>query len=124
LEFDVFKGAHMMESLPIDRVAVVTVRGDTSEELTRRLGSDDFIVTRIDSSGGILLEPTSTFIIGLPQQRMAALLEHVRTICHTRTRWIPAQPSGTLMPALPQMIEAETGGATIVTMTAERCIHL
>jgi uncharacterized protein YaaQ len=114
----------MTDDVFIDRVAVVTVRGDTADALAHRLDHDGFSVTRIDSSGGILLEPTSTFLIGLPQHRMPTLLEHVRNVCHTRTRWIPAQPSGTLLPALPQMIEAETGGATIVALTAERCIRL
>jgi uncharacterized protein YaaQ len=114
----------MKDDTSIDRVAVVTVRGDTADELLHHLEHDGFTVTRVDSSGGILLEPTSTLLIGLPQQRMQVLLDHVRTVCRIRTRWIPAQPSGTLLPALPQMIEAETGGATIVALTAERCIQL
>jgi uncharacterized protein YaaQ len=107
-----------------DRVAVITVHGDTADELAHRLSQDGFSVTRIDSRHGILLEPTSTLLVGLSQQKMTILLDHVRSVSHTRTRWISAQPSGALLPALPQMIEAETGGATIVTLSAERFIQL
>jgi uncharacterized protein YaaQ len=108
----------------IDRVAIITVRGESADHLARSLVQDGFTVTLIDSSGGILLEPTSTFLIGFSHQRQPALLDRVRSVSHTRTRWIPTQPSGTLLPAMPQMIEAETGGAAIVVLTAERVIQL
>jgi uncharacterized protein YaaQ len=108
----------------IDRVAIITVHGDSADELARNLTQEGFSVTLIDSSGGILLEPAATFLIGFSLQRMPALLERVRAVSHTRTRWIPTQPSGTLLPAMPQMIEAETGGATIAVLIAERVIQL
>jgi uncharacterized protein YaaQ len=108
----------------IDRVAILTVRGESADHLARSLTQDGFAVTLINSSGGILLEPTSTFLIGFPHARQDALLERARSVSHTRTRWIPTQPSGTLLPAMPQMIEAETGGASIVVLTAERVVQL
>jgi uncharacterized protein YaaQ len=109
---------------PVDQVAIVTVRGESADHLARLLTQDGFAVTLIDSSGGILLEPTSTFLIGFSHMHQPILLERVRSISHTRTRWIPTQPSGTLLPAMPQMIEAETGGASIVVLTAERFVQL
>jgi uncharacterized protein YaaQ len=113
----------MME-LPVNRVAFITIRGDTAGELVRRLNLDGFSVTRMESSHGLLLEPTSTVITGFPEARYPVLMEHVRTLCGTRTRLIPAQPDGSMVPALPMMVEAETGGATVSVMRVERCLQL
>lgn len=113
-----------MDEAPINRVAVISIRGDTAGELVRRLNADEFSVTRVESSRGLLLEPSSTLLTCFPEARYPVLMEHVRTLCGTRTRLIPAQPDGSMAPALPMMVEAETGGATIAVMRVERFLQI
>jgi uncharacterized protein YaaQ len=114
----------MTKPKPIDRVAILTLQGDTVDALTSRLTQDGLCVTIVESRGGFLSEPTSSLLVGFAHDNLPMLLEHFQTICHTRKRMIPVQPDGTLMPTLPMMIEAETCGATLYAVNVERFIQL
>lgn len=109
---------------PIDRVAILTLQGDTVDTLTSRLTEDGFCVTIVENRGGFLSESASSLLVGFAREDLPLLLEHFQTICHTRKRMIPIQPDGSLMPTLPMMIEAETGGAILYTLHVERFIQL
>jgi uncharacterized protein YaaQ len=108
----------------IDRVAIITLQGDTADALTRALTSSGFQVTSIESRGGFLLEPAATLLIGYSSADQGTLLETTRTLCSTRKRLVPVQPDGSLLPALPLMIEAEVGGASVVALPVERFLQL
>jgi uncharacterized protein YaaQ len=108
----------------IDQMAIITLQGDSAEDLIRRLTGDGFQVTIVESRGGFLLEPVTSLLIGYPSEDHPILAQHIRDICQTRKRLIPIQPDGALLPALPMMIEAETGGATFFSMKLERFIQL
>jgi uncharacterized protein YaaQ len=114
----------MAEAKIIDRVAIVTLQGDTVDALTSRLTRDGFYATIVENRGGFLSEPSSSVLVGFSQEDLPTLLEHFQTICHTRKRMIPVQPDSTMMPAMPMMIEAETCGATLYTLNVERFIRL
>jgi uncharacterized protein YaaQ len=111
-------------SQPVDRVAIITLQGGTADALTRRLTADGFPVTIIESRGGIILEPSSTLLIGYSSAEERKLLDRTRELCATHRRLIPVQPDGSLLPALPLMIEAEVGGALVIGIPVERFIQL
>lgn len=114
----------MPTSKPVDRVAIITLQGGTADALTRRLTEAGFQVTIIESRGGLILEPSSTLLIGYSSADQDALLEHTRSLCATQKRLIPVQPDGSLLPALPLMIEAEVGGASVIAFPVDRFILL
>ncbi len=114
----------MAKGKPIDRVAIITLQGDTVDALISRLTKDGFTATIVENRGGFLSDPTSSVLVGFSQVDLPILLDHFQKICHTRKRMIPLQPDGTMMPTLPMMIEAETCGATLYTLNVERCIQL
>jgi uncharacterized protein YaaQ len=114
----------MPDPKTIDRVAVITLQGGTADALTRRLNDAGFQVTIIESRGGIILEPSSTLLIGYSSADQETLLGHTRKLCAAHKRLIPVQPDGSLLPALPLMIEAEVGGASVMAFPVERCITL
>jgi len=104
----------------INQLVVVTVSGSQAGELVDRLTRDGFYVTRVDSSGGLLYEPTLTLLAGFDRARLPRLLEQVRECCHTEHRFIPAHVEAPLIEIQPVMIEAEVGGATIYVLDVER----
>lgn len=104
----------------VNQLAIATVSGAQAGDLTDALTSDDFYVTRIDSSGGILYEATVSLVIGFDRARLPRLLEHIRGCCSTRKRFIPAHVEAPLLEIQPMMIEAEVGGATIYVLDVER----
>jgi uncharacterized protein YaaQ len=114
----------MAATKTIDRVMIVTLQGDTADALTRALTGAGFQVTIVESRGGFLLEPSSTLMIGYASVDEETLLGNIRTLCCTRKRLVPVQPDGSLLPALPLMIEAEVGGASVIALRVERFIQL
>jgi uncharacterized protein YaaQ len=114
----------MTTAKTIDRVAIITLQGGSADALTRRLTEAGFQVTIIESRGGFIMEPSSTLLIGFSDADREVLLQHTRELCATRKRLIPVQPDGSLLPALPLMIEAEVGGASVIAFPVERFIPL
>ena len=114
----------MSTTKPIDRVAIITLQGGTADALTRRLTEAGFQVTIVESRGGFIMEPSSTLLIGFSSTDQEILLKHTRELCATHKRLIPVQPDGSLLPALPLMIEAEVGGASVIAFPVERFIPL
>ncbi len=104
----------------VDQIAFVVTSGRQSEELMQHLVQERFYFTRIDSSGGILQDPTICLLIGLNHLRMPVLLDLVEQYCHPYREFIPAQINlATGMPPL-QMIEAQSGGALVYVLDVER----
>jgi uncharacterized protein YaaQ len=114
----------MSDAKTIDRVAIISLQGDSADELTRALTAAGFQVTSIESRGGFLLEPFSTLLIGYSSPEQETLLGLARSLCCTRKRLVPVQPDGSLLPALPMMIEAEVGGGSVISLRVERFLKL
>jgi uncharacterized protein YaaQ len=114
----------MADNKTIDRVAIITLQGDSADALTRALTRAGFQITLIESRGGFLLEPFSTLLIGYSSPDQEILLRHTRNLCCTRKRLVPVQPDGSLLPALPMMIEAEVGGGSVTALRVERFLQL
>ncbi|MEE8392388.1 MAG: cyclic-di-AMP receptor [Anaerolineae bacterium] len=104
----------------VNQLVLVTVAGSQAGALTDRLVRDEFYVTQVDSSGGILREATNSLLIGLDHARLPRLLEHIRECCPTRRQFIPAHVEAPLLEVQPMMIEAEVGGATVYVLDVER----
>ena len=104
----------------VNQLIIATIAGAQAGVLTDRLIRDEFYVTQVDSSGGILYEATVSLLIGLDRTRLPRLLEHIRECCHTRRRFIPAHAESPTLEFQPMMIEAEVGGATVYVLDVER----
>jgi uncharacterized protein YaaQ len=110
----------MTPSQAVDKLAFITVAGSQAGSLRERLLQDDFYVTQVDSSGGLLYEATVSMLIGLEGRRLARLLAHVRECCHSRRQFLPVHAEAPFIEWQPVMIEAEVGGATIYVFDVER----
>jgi len=110
----------MTPSKAVDKLAFVTVAGSQAGQLRERLIQDNFYVTQVDSSGGILYEATVSMLIGLEERRLTRLLTHIRECCHTRRQFLPVHAEAPFIEWQPVMVEAEVGGATIYVFDVER----
>jgi uncharacterized protein YaaQ len=108
----------------VDRLVILVVSGSQADALMRRLRQERFYFTVIDSTGGMLQEPTVCLLLGFSQGRLPALLEIVRQNCQPRTLYVPAQMR---MPGdmgnLP-MVEAQVGGALVYSLNVEQFVQL
>jgi uncharacterized protein YaaQ len=104
----------------VNRLVVATVSKSQATQLTSRLVRDGFYVTQIDSRSSIWHEATLALLIGLGSEHLPHLLEHVRTCCSRRVRFLPAHAESPFLENPPVMIETEVGGAVIYVLEVER----
>lgn len=109
-----------MTTQNINQLVTIIVSGSQAGELMKRLSREKFYFTQVDSSGGLLQEPTVCLLIGLQSERLAALFAIIRECCPRRRQFIPARVEVPQLQIPPVMIEAEVGGATIFSLPIER----
>jgi uncharacterized protein YaaQ len=110
-----------MANIPeIDQLVILIVSSSQSGVLMDKLSQGNFHYTKVDSTGGFLHEATLCLLVGLNHTERKLLLDLVRQYCHRRKIYIPAHMDVTQIQGQPLMIEAEVGGATMLTLNVER----
>ena len=109
----------MTSAMNINQLVIIIVSGIQAGDLMKRLTREKFYFTQIDSSGGLLQEPTLCLLIGLNDERITLLLALIKECCPRRRQFIPARVEVPQLQIPPMMIEAEVGGATTFTIPVE-----
>jgi uncharacterized protein YaaQ len=104
----------------VNQLIFATVAGSQASEFVEQLTRNEFYVTQIDSTGGILHEATVSLLIGLDRIHLPRFLELLREYCSRRRKFIPAHAEAPFFEAPTVMIEAEIGGATVYAFNVER----
>lgn len=104
----------------VNLLVIATVAGSQAEALVQHLTADGFLVTRMDSSGGLLLESSVSLLIGLQRARLPHLLAHFREDCRRQRQMVPAHVEVLSAQMQPPMIEVEVGGASLYALDVER----
>lgn len=104
------------------KLIVSIVHGDDAHDLTEAIKAAGFQSTKISTTGGFLREGNATILIGVPDDKLSAVLDIVRENCHRRTQFVnplpPVMEPGELY--MPNPVEVEVGGATIFVLNVER----
>lgn len=111
----------MCENCEINTLIIANVSSEQVPLLIKKLNIARFYFTRIASSGSFLQSPTSTFLIGIQRERISELMELLHKHCKKQRTHIATQTQieAHFQPSQPIIIEAETGGATILTLPVE-----
>jgi len=104
------------------KMVMAIVHNDDAGGLSNALRKNNFSSTLISTTGGFLREGNATFMIGIEEQRLDALLKVIRDNCVTRTQFVnpmpPVMEPGELY--LAQPVEVQVGGATVFVLNVER----
>lgn len=108
----------MCENCEINTLIIANVASEQVPTLTKELNQKRFYFTRIASSGGFLHLSTNTLLIGIRQARYDELMEILHACCKKQRTHIATQTQmeAHFQPSQPIIIEAETGGATLLTL--------
>jgi uncharacterized protein YaaQ len=111
----------MGENSEINTLVIATIANEQLPLLIKALNKSRFYFTRIDSSGGLLYLSTSTLLIGIRKERYDKLMDLLHTYCKKQRTHIATQTQMEthFQPSQPVIIEAETGGANILTLAVE-----
>jgi uncharacterized protein YaaQ len=104
------------------KAIVAVVQGQDSIKLGNALRKDSIPFTTVDSTGGFLRERNSTFLIGIPDERLDAVLDVLKASCLTRSEYVSSYPSA-FDPTefyMPRPVEVQVGGASVWVLDVER----
>ncbi len=108
------------------KLFVAVVQEEDAGGLGDALREDGFHFTRIGTAGGFLRHRNVTFLLGVEQDRVGALLGIIRRHAITRMQVVSPVPAmmepGEL--AAPYPVEVQVGGATIFAFDVERIERL
>ncbi len=108
----------MCENNKVDTLFIVNIYSENITQLRDRLNQEHFYFTQIASSGGLLQRITNTLLIGIRKDRSNELMTLLNTYCKKQRTHIATQTQmeAHFQPGQPIIIEAEIGGATILTL--------
>jgi uncharacterized protein YaaQ len=109
------------------KMIITVVQGKDAGTLTDKLVAKRYGITRINTSGGFLRESNATFLIGVDDDRVEDVVEIIRGVCKTRTRYLNplppmSEPGGEIY--MPNPVEVQVGGATIFILTVDKYLRL
>ncbi|WP_238655781.1 cyclic-di-AMP receptor [Paenibacillus piscarius] len=104
---------------------IAIIQDKDSNRLSSELVKANFRATKLASTGGFLRAGNTTFLIGVDDIQVEAVLTVIRNSCKVREQLVtPVTPmSGTTDSYLPLPVEVQVGGATVFVLPVERFEH-
>ena len=111
----------MCENCGIDTLIIVNVSAENAQSLLNVLNKQRFYFTCIAGGTGIFEPSNTSLLIGIQRERYDELMGVLFKYCQKQRTHIPvqAQLESNSQVTHPVFIEAETGGATILTLPVE-----
>ena len=107
------------------KLIVAIVQDKDSNRLSGGLVKANFRATKLASTGGFLRAGNTTFMIGVDDSQVEAVMNVIRSSCKVREQLVtPVTPmSGTTDSYLPLPVEVQVGGATVFVLPVDRFEH-
>ncbi len=97
------------------KLILAVVQGKDADGLLAALLEKNYRVTQINSAGGFLQDRNATFLVGVEDHQVDAVLRIVRENCYTRTQYVnpllPIMEPGEFY--MPNPVEVQVGGAAV-----------
>jgi uncharacterized protein YaaQ len=103
------------------KAIIAVVQGQDTARVSQALRQKGIAFTTIDSTGGFLRERNATFMIGIADEDLEAVVDVLAANSHTRSEYVSSYPSA-FDPAefyMPRPIEVQVGGATVWVLDVE-----
>lgn len=107
------------------KLIIAIIQDKDSNRLSSELVKANFRATKLASTGGFLRAGNTTFMIGVEDTQIEAVLNVIRNSCKVREQLVtPVTPmSGTTDSYLPLPVEVQVGGATVFVLPVDRFEH-
>ncbi|WP_438348331.1 cyclic-di-AMP receptor [Paenibacillus sp. FA6] len=107
------------------KLIIAIVQDKDSNRLSGELVKANFRATKLASTGGFLRAGNTTFMIGVDDGQIDAVMSVINKSCKVREQLVtPVTPmSGTTDSYLPLPVEVQVGGATVFVMPVDRFEH-
>lgn len=104
------------------RLIIAIVQDEDSKRLNEAFTKNGVRATRLSSTGGFMRAGNSTFLVGIENSKVDAVLDIIKDVCSTRVQSIMAPPSYdfNFEMNLNYPIDVEVGGATVFVLDVEQ----
>jgi len=104
------------------KLVIAVVQDKDRRKVTDALLEQGFKFTNIASTGGFLREGNVTFLIGVEEERVPAVMEVLSNSCKAREQFVNVfpptiEPIGT---CIPSPVRVMVGGATVFVLSVEQ----
>ena len=96
------------------------VSSDDSGSVSRALTKNGFFVTKLATTGGFLMSGNTTFITGVDDDQVDAVIKVISDHSKKRQQMVPSTSSYGMGMYTSFPVEVTVGGATIFVMDVER----
>ncbi len=103
------------------KLVLAIVNNDDSSVVSSALTKDGYFVTKLATTGGFLMNGNTTFLIGVEDEKVDAVLSIISRHSSKRTQMVPSMASSYsagLYSSFP--VEVNVGGATVFVLNIER----
>lgn len=102
------------------KLVIAVVNRDDSNAVTQALSKNGFSSTKLATTGGFLMAGNVTFLIGVEEEQVQAVIDLIHEKSHSRKQLIPATVEIGHGYYSGDPIEVNVGGATIFVVDVER----
>ncbi|NDJ75366.1 MAG: hypothetical protein GYB65_03825 [Chloroflexi bacterium] len=102
------------------KLVMAVIQDQDADRTIKALNEAGHRVTRVASTGGFFRIGNTTLLSGVEDERVASVLNILKTTCERRTRLMPTGPNMVDSAAmLGALVEVEVGGATVFVLDVE-----
>lgn len=98
------------------KLMLIIISSEDSDKVSKALIKEKFIVTKLATTGGLLLNGNTTLLVGTDDQRVNDVAAIVSEHCRSRKHPVPSEVTDqyNMLATLP--VDVQVGGATIFVL--------
>jgi uncharacterized protein YaaQ len=100
------------------KLIIAIVQDKDAGKLSETLNKNGVRATKLASTGGFLRAGSTTFLVGIEEDKVEDVLNHIKNSCQERTEMM--RTSGGIDPMHPGATPVTVGGATVFVVPIEQ----
>ncbi|MGI6261103.1 MAG: cyclic-di-AMP receptor [Acutalibacteraceae bacterium] len=102
------------------KLVLAIVSNDDSAVVSAALTREGFSVTKLATTGGFLMAGNTTFLVGVEDEKVDAVIDLIKKQSKRRTQMVPTTSSFDVGMYSTFPVEVTVGGATIFVLNVDR----
>jgi len=108
------------------KLVLAVIHDEDSHQLMERLTKEGFMATKLASTGGLLKTGNTTLFIGVPKEKVDAVVAIIKEVCKTCKKMSMINPPVSNIPdnLISYPVEITVGGATIFVLDIDQYVKV
>ena len=104
------------------KLVLAVIHDEDAHHLMERLTKEGYMATKLASTGGLLRTGNTTLFVGIPKEKVDAVVEIIKDVCKTTKKMSMINPPVSNIPdsMISYPVEITVGGATIFVLDVDQ----